>query len=404
MITQMAWRNIWRNKIRSLVIMTSVAIGLFAGIAVLALYKGMMEGRVRTVIDSETGHLQIHQPEFKNDYHPAFVLPQGEKVLERIRSLPQVKVASPRTIVQGMLSTATGSAGVQINGIIPETEYAASQLKKKIIQGEGFRPEKKNGILIGKKLAEKMKLSPGARLVLTFTDSADNIVSGAFRVAAIYQSANSALDELNVYVNMNTLNELLMTENSFHEIAVLLKNDDDLPAMQKQLVAMLPGYQVETWREISPETDLLVKTVDEYSYIIMIIILLALSFGIVNTMLMSILERTREIGMMVALGTSRIRVFFLVLEETVLLTLAGTPVGLFTGWLITNYFNKHGLDLSFMGEEMMASFGFTTLIYPAFPVEKLPGVMMLVMGTAIVSCLPPAIKALRMQPVEALRR
>ncbi len=400
----MAWRNIWRNKMRSIIIMMSVVIGLFAGIAVLALYKGMMQSRVRTVIDAETAHLQVHHPDFKKDYDPSYVLPSGDSLLQIVKAMPEVKLAAQRSIVQGMMTTTTGSAGVQINGVIPGIEYDASQLKQKIIKGEGFHPDKKNEIVIGKKLADKMKLALGSKLVLTFTDTADNMVSAAFRICAIYQSGNTPLDEVNVYLKMETLNELLSTGNSFHEIAILLQNDDEVVTLQQRLQKMFPGYIVESWKDISPETNLLVKTVDEYSYIIMFIILIALAFGIINTMLMAILERTREIGMMVALGTTRLKVFLLVLFETIFLTLAGTPVGILCGWLVTNYYHVHGLDLSGMGKEMMASFGFNTIIYPSFPVEKLFGVMMLVIGTAIIACLFPAFKALRLQPVEALRR
>lgn len=404
MIFIMAWRNIWRNKMRSIVIMLSVAIGLLAGISILALYKGMMQSRIRTVIDAEITHLQIHHKEFKQDYDPVYTLPAGDSIIKIIRSLNTTKLAAPRTITQGMLATATGSAGVQINGIEPLIEYEASQLKKKMVEGEGFHPGKKNEIVIGKKLAGKMKLTLGAKLVLTFTDTSAAIVSSAFRIAGIYQSANVPLDELNVYINMKALNELLQIGNSFHEIAILLRNDDDVDAVKLQLAQMFPGYIVESWKEISPETNLMVKTIDEYSYIIMIIILFALAFGIINTMLMSILERTREIGMMVALGTNRIRVFLLVLMETVFLTIAGTPFGIAIGLILTNYYHKNGLDLSGMGKEMMSSFGFSTIIYPSFPWEKLIMIMVLVMSAAILSCLYPAVKALRLQPVEALRR
>ena len=123
MILIMAWRNIWRNKTRSIVIMLSVAIGLFAGIAVLALYKGMMQSRIRTVIDAETAHLQLHHKEFKKDLHPTFVIPNSDNLFRQIQTMPFVQAAAPRSITQGMLATATGSAGVQINGVLPEAEY-----------------------------------------------------------------------------------------------------------------------------------------------------------------------------------------------------------------------------------------------------------------------------------------
>lgn len=404
MILLMAWRNIWRNKGRSIVIMISVAIGLLGGIGVLALYKGMMKSRVRTVIDAEVGHLQIHHPEFIKDNHSAFILSNSIALLKEVQSLPGVKIAVPRTLSQGMLVTTTGSSGVQINGIVPELEYKASQLKQKIIIGDGFHEGKKNEILIGKKLADKMKLKLGAKLVLTFTDTADNLVSSAFRVAGIYQSGNAPLDELNVYVSLTALNEWLLTGNAFHQITVILKNDDDLQPMLELLKKKYPSLLVQSWKDISPETELMVRTVDEYSYIIMIIILVALAFGILNTMLMSVLERTKEIGMMVALGTAKAKVFFLILMETVFLTIAGTPVGLSAAYIIIRYYQKNGLDLSGMGKDMMASFGFDTTIYPSFPTEKLIPILIMVVVTALLACLLPALKALRLQPVEALRR
>lgn len=384
--------------------MLSIAIGLFAGIAVLALYKGMMKSRVRTAIDAEVGHLQLHDRNFKKDYSPEFVITNGDKILNLITSLPEIKMAAPRSITNGMLATATGSAGVQINGVFPDLEYEASQLKKKIIEGNEFDSTKKNEIMIGKKLATKMKLKTGSKLVLTFTDTSGNMVAGAFRVAAVYQSDNGPLDERNVYVTLNDLNDLLNTGNAFHEIVVLLKNDEDIKIVQQKLKQVCPLLTIETWKEISPETDLLVNTTNQYSYIIMIIIMFALAFGIINTMLMAILERTREIGMMVALGTNKLKIFLLVLLETFFLTLAGTPIGILTGWLLTRYYNIHGLNLSGMGREMMSSFGFNAMIYPEFPSDKLTGVLLIVIATALVSCLFPAIKALKMQPVEALRR
>jgi ABC-type lipoprotein release transport system permease subunit len=400
----MAWRNIWRNKTRSIVIMLSIAIGLFSGIALLSLYQGMMKGRVQTVIYSEVGHLQIHNPEFKKDYKPEFTIPDGQNILKKMTAMPEVKLAIPRSITTGMLNTPGGSAGVQINGIIPEQEYLASQLRKKIIEGNAFDPKKKNQVIIGKKLADKLKLNSGSKLVLTFIDSSEEIVSGAFRVSAIYQSDNAPLDELNVYITMRELSNMLKIGNEIHEIVLILYQDNLIDTLNQQLSDQFTSSEIETWKEISPETNLLVKTTDQYSYIILVIIMLALAFGIINTMLMAILERTREIGMMLALGTNRVRIFFLVLLETFFLTFAGTPIGVFSSWALISYFNKKGINFSGRGNEMMNSFGFGTIIYPEFPVDKLLNVFLIIFITALLSCLFPALKALRLQPVEALRR
>ncbi len=400
----MAWRNIWRNKMRSIVVILSVAIGLFSGIMVLGLYKGMMRGRIKTVIYAEVSHLQIHDTNFKKDFEPNYTIQNASAIITSLKKYTEVKAIATRTVTTGMLSTTTGSAGVQINGIETEAEQVVSQLNKKIKEGKWFNKKKTNEIFIGYKLAKKMKLKTGNKIVLTFTDIESNIVSSAFRVAAIYESNNAPLDEMNVYVIQNELNKILGLQNQIHEIAILLKKDELLESTQEKINNNLKNLSIENWKELSPETNLMVETVNISSYIIMAIILLALAFGIINTMLMAILERTNEIGMMLALGMNKFKMFLLVLSETIFLTFAGMPLGISVAWLVTNYFNKHGLTWGRIGKEMMNSFGFSTSIYPEFPSEKLAITTLFVLATALLSCIYPAVKALALNPSDALRK
>ena len=402
LLLQFAWRNIWRSKLRSFIILFSIAIGLFAGLAVLSLYNGMMTNRIRTVIDSESGHLQIHAPEFRREKEVYMTIPNGESIIAPIESHKDVKYVAPRVIAMGMLATTSGSAGVQINGVDAEREKKVSGLNKKIIAGNYFS-KKKTELLIGKKLTDKLKLHPDARVVLTFIDSANNLVSAAFKIAGIYQSVNAPLDERNVYIKKDVLKDLLGLKNTVHEIAIILQSDEAVATILPQLQKQYPVLEVADWRTLSPETNLLVRTVDDYSYVVIIIIMFALAFGITNTMLMAVLERRREIGMLMALGTSRIRISGLILLETILLTLAGTPVGILLGWTVIRYFNKTGLDLSASGKDLMASFGFSTRLYPECPNEKLLNIFLIVSLTALLSGIIPLFKTLALKPAEALR-
>ena len=169
-ILVMAWRNIWRNKVRSLIIMFSVALGLIAGLFVLSLYKGILSSRVETVIREEVGHLQIHHPSFRDDYDPEFVVPDKEGILiETLNNHPAVLTFAARTLSQGMIATGTGSAGIQIIGVEPQKENGVSRLDSKITEGEGFSA-KNNTVIIGKKLADKMHLNVNSKAILTFTD------------------------------------------------------------------------------------------------------------------------------------------------------------------------------------------------------------------------------------------
>jgi len=398
----MAWRNIWRNRARSLIIISSVAIGLFAGIFVLALYEGIIKARVRTVIDTEVGHLQIHHQRFKEDYDPRFGLNE-ENVIDKLKSLSLIKYLTARTITQGMLSTTTGSAEVRINGITNIDENKTSRLKNKIIEGHELSSERKNGVLIGRKLADKMKVKLGGKLVLTFSDTESNLTAGAFRVVGIYQSDNTPLDELNVYVLKEVLNGYLGIAKSCHEIAIILSKDEDLQIGKKAVQQLFPNLLVETWKETSPETNLMVGYVDEFAIIYVIIIMVALAFGIINTMLMSVLERTREIGMLTALGMNRRKVFSLILMETTLLTFVGVPIGTLVSWLTTDYYSDVGIDISSFSGAAMSGFGFSSMIYPEFPFGSIPDVMLIVMLTAMISALFPSLKAIKLQPADALR-
>lgn len=400
----MAWRNIWRNKVRSLIIMGSVALGLIAGLFVLSLYKGILRDRVNAVIREEVAHLQIHHPNFKEDYDPQFVVEEGRGIIKFLDDMDGVEAFTTRTIAQGMVATGTGSSGIQIVGVNPEQENSVSRLSSKIITGDGFKTVKRNQVIVGKKLADKLHLKVNSKAILTFTDGESNIISAAFRVAAIYQTDNTPLDERIAFVRQEDLNPLLSMGEGFHEVAVILKDDDKVAAAKTDLAGAFPSLKVETWEELSPETRLMIDTTDQYSYIFIAIIMFALSFGIINSMLMAVLERSREIGMLLALGMNRVRVFTMILTETIFLTLSGTPVGILVAWLIVSFYSRNGLDIAGVGGEAMSSFGFGTMIYPAFPWEKMVTEMAIVTGAAMIASLFPALKAIRLRPVEALQK
>lgn len=404
MLFVLAWRNVWRNKARSGVIMGSVALGLFAGLFVLAIYKGMLDSRIRTVIRDEVAHLQVHHPRFKEDYEAQYTVPNGEDTRRRIKSLGEVAALAPRSVVQGMLSTGSGSNGVEIRGIEPAAEAEVSGLDQKVVQGTYFGSGRKNELLVGQKLRDKMKLKEGGKVVLTFTDKDNGVTAGAFRIAGVYRSGNTPLDERIVYVKMADLNPLLNTGTDYHELALLLKRDEAVEGVKSQVQGLFPGLLVESWKEVSPETELTITTVNQFSFIIVAIIMLALAFGIINTMLMAVLERTRETGMMVALGMNRRRLFALVLLETLFLTLAGAPVGLLLAALVVWYTGRAGINVERFAGQVMEQFGYSNIIYPQFPTGQIGAVLLIVVVTAFVAALFPAGKALGMEPVEALRK
>lgn len=402
MLLLVAWRNLWRNRTRSLLILLSVAVGIWAGAFIMAIYFGMGNSRLRIAIDNEVSHLQVHHPKFKDDQEAKFNFSE-DSLRHLLESQPLIKAFSLRTVTTGMLANASGSQGIQVNGIDTAAENATRSLRRFVVEGNFFDTTGRNPILIGRKLADKLNIPLKGKVVLTLLDTVNTITAGAFRVVGIYETANAPQDERNAFVLKSDLDRLIGTEGRAHEAAVLLNRDEDLQPAFTVLKNAMPGLKVETWEDISPETALVVSSLDTYNLIFIAIILLALSFGIVNTMLMAVLERMREIGVLMALGMSRLRLFGMVLLETVLLTMVGAPLGILAAYATVAWVGKAGIDLSTVAGDTMKDFGYAVVIYPELPLNSVGQVLYLVFIAALLSAIYPAWKAIRLHPVEAIR-
>jgi len=403
MIIKVAWRNIWRHKMRSLVIIASVVVGLWAGLFLMGFYYGTSEQRVNTAISQEISHLQIHNPDFKTDYEVRYVIPGADTLIAEIAGMPEVKSVAGRTITRAMASTASGSSGILLNGVDAVAEDSVTQLRSKVIEGEYLESDKRNRMLVGQKLADKLKLKMGSKAIFTFLDKDQAIISAAFRVEGIYKTQNTPYDEMNVFIRKEELNELIGLPGSSNEIAILLISNKVIQPVYQKLKDENADLLVETWREISPEMDLIVSVTDQSMYIFMAIILLALAFGIVNTMLMAVLERTRELGMLMALGMKRSGIFFMILWETIFLVMAGCPFGVLFSIITVYYTGKYGLDLSVF-QDSLASFGYASIIYPKLETYHYVVMLLMVAATAIISSIFPARKALKLEPADAIRK
>lgn len=402
MLFIIAWRNLWRSRARSLIIIVSVALGMWAGTFINAIYFGMGKSRMRIAIDHEVSHIQIHHPKFGDDQEAKYSM-NTDSLHTVLDKQSGVRAFSLRSVASGMLATTSGSRGIRVNGVDPTSEHATRNLAGFVRQGNYLNPEQRNRVLVSTKLAEKLKLDIGNKIVVTLLDTAGAITSGAFRICGLYQSENAPQDELNIYVVKADLDRLIGTAGRIHEAAVLLQDDDALNQVFTDLQQTLPQVKVERWQELSPDTDLVLSSLDTYTLVFMAIILLALSFGIINTMLMAVLERTRELGVLMAVGMNKWRIFGMVVSETVILSFIGAPAGLMVAWLTIHWLNRTGIDLSVIMGEVMRDFGYATVIYPELPWHNVIQTLELVVLAALLAAVFPAWKALRLRPVDAIR-
>ncbi len=411
MIPIMSWRNIWRNPARSIIVMLAIALGVWAAMFMTGFATGMVRSYVNNTIANIVSHIQIHHPDYAKDNEVKFVIPSSDSIYAAIARQPAVKAASVRTLINGMISAAKGARGIRVKAVEPEAEASTSALQEQVVEGEYLDAEKRNPILISKELAGKLGLKLRSKVVLTFQDAQGEILAAAFRVAGIFETGNDPFDEAHVFIVRRDANRLLAHTDETddlnidlgHEIALLLHDPAQVDAVTAQLRKAFPTLKTETYRQVSPDLDLYESQIKTLSSIYLTVIMLALIFGIVNTMLMAVLERVRELGMLMAIGMNKVRVFFMVMLETILLCLVAAPLGLLLGYGTIVYLGKYGINLSAYSETMQM-YGMSEIVY--FEVE--PTVYLqapiAVAITAVVASIYPAWKAIRLKPVEAIRK
>lgn len=403
MLIAVAWRNIWRSRVRSLVILLALVIGMAAGVFSSGFMLGIMNQRIETAISSELGHIQVHNRDYLKNRELAGFISNADAIAVEIDTVSGVNAVSCRLISEAMINSAGAGSGVRLMGIDAADEMQVSDLHTRLVEGNYFDTDKRNPLVIGQTLAHKLDARLNSKLVLTFQDADGNLTHAAFRVTGIYKTSNSAYDELNVFVRRSDLAALLLLEPAAaHEIVVSLDDNSFLEPVEARLSTQLPQHEVSTWKALQPDLNYMVENMDVSMYTFIIVILAGLLFGIVNTMLMAILERTRELGMLMAVGMNKLRVFFMIMLESVMISLTGGVLGIGVGAGLTAFWGWKGLDLSAYGQAL-ESFGYDTVVYPVVDPAYLLKVAFLVVMTGIAASVYPVFKALKLKPAEAIR-
>ena len=402
-ILNIAWRNIWRNKLRSLVVIISIMLGIWSGIFVSAFSFGLNDQRKDALLRNQFSHLQIHNRQWKDQMEVKYTLSTATTALNLLSAHKEVAASAPRVIANGMASTAHYSGGVQIFGIEPAQENALTDLAAKIDSGSYFTEKGRNPILIGAALAEKLEVKPGSKVILNFSNGDQDLVSASFKVKGIYHEVSSTIEKMKVYVRARDLQQLLdMETNEYHEVAAYLQNEEQSDSLKPFLQNALPESLVENWKDLAPELAYSDSIMTQMLFIIIGIIMIALSFGIINTMLMAVLERRKELGVLMCVGMSKGKIFSMIILETLYLSLMGGPLGILLGLLTVQQGQKTGLSLEVFSDGL-ASYGIGTIIYPSVPNSFYYGTAAIVFTMTLIASIYPARRALKMNPIETIR-
>jgi ABC-type lipoprotein release transport system permease subunit len=402
-MTRLAWRNLWRNHRRTLIMLLAIAIGVWAMIFMTALMRGMVDEMVRDGIDSLPGYVQIHHPEFRDD--PSIdnsLQAPGPELLTALAN-PAVAGWSSRVRVPAMISSERDSRGVTLLGVDPAGEIALGFDLENIVEGRFLNGPNDNGLIIGRKLLERLETRLGKRVVVMSQDPENNVADRGFRIVGVYKANLEGQEELFVYSGRAGIQALLTMGTMVSEIAV---TGHDYRAIG-ELLAILrnaspPDSEVLPWTEVDSYLNTMMSMMDGFVLVWIIVIFLALSFGLINTLMMAVFERIREIGLMQALGMRPSQILYLILVESLLLLALGLLIGNILA-IASILPLKAGIDLSAVakGMEMM---GAGSTLYPALKFRDLATANAVVIVLGVVTSLLPAWHASRYSPVEAIAK
>lgn len=402
MLFKVAWRNIWRNKRRSIIVLISIIIGVVAIILSDTLSIGFMQQILDNQIGSHVSHLQIHKNGFNDNKIIQNYLPDQRAVEAALKENPIVEHFSKRIISMGLMSSASNSAGVMMVGIIPEDEQKITKIKESIVEGV-YLSGKPNEVVMGKKLAEKLDVELGDKVVGMASSLDGRVGADAFRIVGLYKTFSSQFDQLSIYISLQNAQEMLGLKGKISEIAVISNDLNQVPRLDAALTTQLDEiYEVLSYAELLPLSVMQIDIYKQSMFIFYLIIGLALIFGIINTMLMSVFERIQEFGVLMAIGMRSRRLFWMIIIESLVLGVFGTLIGFSAGLGLYFWLASTGIDLSLFSESLN-SMGSGVILYPVFTVEGVIGSLLVVPIFSVIGALYPAIKAARLDPIQALR-
>ncbi len=387
--------------------MGAMVFGLMGVVAMIGFMNGLVDSMIKNAIAWQTSHLQIHQREYLINPELKQTIPDAQMITQTLAIQPGVKAVSERFLADGMIASARSTRGIRINGINIEQEQRITPLAEHILQGVWLSEEGRNPILLSKKTAQRLKLRIGSKVILTLSDVNGDVSGAAFRVKGIFTTPSTTFDDHNVYVRKTDLEKVAGLEG-VHEISILLESNDESLLEQTKVFTQSLFVQSSTeqpvvrkWLEIQPLLSTMMSSMDISNQVMLAVFVLALTLGIINIMLMSVFERTREFGVLMAIGMQQNKIRVLIILETLFLGLSGCLLGLLGSAIMLKVLSVTGLSLSGLADGLGA-YGVDTLLFPRVSFSEYRMIIVAIFVASLLAALYPARQILKHQPVAAM--
>jgi len=403
----LAWRSLWRHARRTAFSMAAVGLGLLLAIAYIGLSDGMLKDASQRIDRTGLGHIQVHAAGFRDEQDPSLVLKDPDALVKRL-TLPTGSKVSERVLSQGLLTTAWGSRGAEVLGVIPSAEAGVSEAIRDVVEGEGLKADDARGILLGETLAHRLKLKVGGKVRLTVQRADGELGAHLFRVRGIFKGVSPTLNAGLAYITLGAAQQLLGIGDAVHEIVVFLPDGNQADALVKTLRPEAgAGVEVLPLSEFLPFWKSMEQMMELMIWSIVIVVFLLVGLGILNVLLMSVLERTYEFGVLMAIGTKPQQVVLQVLFEGLWIACIAVTGGLALGLLVNWWGEAHGL-LDYTGAigsvYEAGGVAFSMKMHTAFSVPRALEASAVVWLLTVLVGVYPAWRVAKLHPADALRQ
>ena len=402
-VLRLAWRNLWRNLRRTTIMLAAVVVGVWAMIFMIALMRGMVDDMLLDGIRSLPGHVQIHHPAFRDDPTINNLLPTPDENLIAVLNDSQVVAWSTRVRVPAVVMSERDSRGVTLIGIDPVAEAPLSFVADDMAEGRFLESTEDAGLILGRRLVERLETEVGKRVVVMTQDPENEIADRGFRIVGVYEAQVASTEEAYAFAGRGTLQSMLGIGEQVSEVAVLGTDYREVEALYQRIDAAAGDRaEVLPWYELDRYLSSMLGMMDGFVLVWIVVIFLALSFGLVNTLVMAVFERVREIGLMMALGMRPAVILGQIVAESLMLLGIGLLIGDILAWATIQPL-RGGIDISVVGDgmEMM---GVGNVLTPSLRAGDVVLATIVVLVLGFFASLSPAVRASRYHPVEAITK
>ena len=404
----MAWRNIWRNPRRTVLTLSAIAFACLILVFMLSFQLGSYDAMINASVRIHAGHVQVQAEGYHEEGKMRMVVPNPSDVGEALSAVPEIESYTFRANGFSLVSSESRTHGGMVIGIDSEREAAVSRLPELVREGEYLHDGAGNGALVGSVLARNLQVGVGEKLTLLGQGRDGSVAATVVTVQGLYRSGIDELDRSVVYIPLAHFQEVYSMRGAVHRAVALVDRLADVGPARRALAERLRTVQpadrrlvVLDWNDIMPGLLQGIKLDLISGFIFYVLLVVVVAFSILNTFLMAVLERTKEVGVLMAIGTRPLRLLRLILFESAFLTAVGIAGGIVLGAAVTLYFQQHGLDLG-GSSEILEKFGISGRLYPRLTVVSAVAGPLLVLLITVFTALVPAVKVIRLDPVEAM--